>query len=294
MLLGLLTALVGSLSLSAKSPAEDLYFDSNGVKLRYVTAGRGETVVLIHGWMSDATMWGVDASGNPKVDMAGMDGFQVVTFDCRGHGKSDKPHDRSAYGAEMARDVVRLLDHLKIKRAHLVGYSMGSFLAGTVTATYPDRVISTIYGGQSPLIKGVHDLKFGDAELFANLVDEGKGLGGYILAVSPSNLKPTPEQAEGYARFLFGKKDVKAYAASGRSFKDLAVSRDKLRASKAPSLFVYGKDESDYVKENIALARKVLPDSQVKVIDAGNHMTTLTKPAFGEAIQAFIHANRRK
>jgi len=52
----------------------------------------------------------------------------VIAFDVRGHGKSGKPHDSAAYGPEMAWDVVRLLDHLAIAKAHVIGYSMGAHI----------------------------------------------------------------------------------------------------------------------------------------------------------------------
>jgi pimeloyl-ACP methyl ester carboxylesterase len=49
----------------------------------------------------------------------------VTAIDNRGHGQSDKPHNADAYGSNMSDDVIRLMDHLKIKKAHVLGYSMG-------------------------------------------------------------------------------------------------------------------------------------------------------------------------
>src|SRR6516165_5244908 len=176
--------------------AADEFFDSKGVKIRYVTEGKGEPVVLIHGWMGDSSMWGGDGSGNTK--LKGRDGLQLIALDCRGHGKSDKPHDPEKYGPEMAADVVRLLDHLKIEKAHLIGYSSGAYIAGKVAATHPDRVLSVVYGGQAPLVAGVKTSSPGtnEVEVFAKTVDECKDLGAYILAVTPAGKpKPTAEQA---------------------------------------------------------------------------------------------------
>ncbi|MBC8063558.1 MAG: alpha/beta hydrolase, partial [Chlorobia bacterium] len=161
--------------------ATDGFFNSNGVKIRYVSEGQGVPIVLIHGWMSDAAMWGTDFAGNAKPTPPA--GFQVIAMDCRGHGKSDKPHDPAKYGVEMALDVVRLLDHLKIKKAHLVGYSMGTFIVGKVVATHPERVLSVIYGGQAPLLIGEAGAK--EIEVFAKAVDDGKGLGPYLMHVRP-------------------------------------------------------------------------------------------------------------
>ena len=150
--------------------AGDQFFDSHGVKIRYVTEGKGEPVVLIHGWMGDSSMWGADLFGNTKLKPA--EGFQVIALDCRGHGKSDKPHDAAQYGPEMAADVVRLLDHLKIEKAHLIGYSSGTFIASKVVATHPERVLSVVYGGQAPLLPEAKPTKSSEVETFAKAVDE--------------------------------------------------------------------------------------------------------------------------
>src|SRR6185503_14973623 len=103
----------------ALSPAQQSAgesFDSGGVQIHYVDRGRGVPVVLIHGFTgSSARHW--EAPG--VVDAVGKAGYRVVAMDCRGHGESGKPHDPGQYGLEMVRDVVRLLDHLKIARAHI-------------------------------------------------------------------------------------------------------------------------------------------------------------------------------
>src|SRR5262249_52412766 len=146
-------------------------------------AGEGEPVVLIHGWMGESSMWGRDLFGNTKLDTTNAKGFRLIALDCRGHGKSDKPHDVERYGPEMAADVVRMLDHLKIAKAHLVGYSSGAFIAGRVAATHPERVLSIVYGGQAPLVataKSSGPSKSSgssEVEIFARAVDEGKDLG---------------------------------------------------------------------------------------------------------------------
>ena len=64
-----------------------------------------------------------------------------------GHGKSGKPRGTSQYGVEMARDVIRLLDHLQISRAHMVGYSMGGFIVMNLLAAHPDRFLTATLGG---------------------------------------------------------------------------------------------------------------------------------------------------
>ena len=271
--------------------ADDAVFDSNGVKIRYVTAGTGVPVVLIHGWMADSSMWGRDRSGNTELNTTGAEGFQLIALDCRGHGKSDKPHDPKQYGSRMAEDVVRLLDHLKIAKAHLVGYSSGAFIAGKVAATHPERVLSVVYAGQAPLVREARSSGSSEVEVFARAVDEGKGLGAYIIAVTPPG-KPKPSEAlaDGIAKIMFAGKDVQAFAAAGRSFEKLEVTRRQLRKCKAPVLFIHGGNETQYLKDRVAAVRKLLGRGDLKIVAGGDHMTALAKPEFSSAIIEFLRS----
>lgn len=270
---------------------EIAFFDSNGVKIRYAAAGEGEPVVLVHGWMGDATMWGMDAAKNPK--LAPLPGFRVIALDCRGHGQSDKPHDRGLYGTEMAMDVIRLMDHLEIPKAHLVGYSMGAFIVGKIAAARPARVISAVYGGQVPLVVGAPPSGSRETAVFAQAVEEGKGMGPYLLEVlPPGRAKLTLEQANVLAEFMLKGKDVKALAAAGLSFDDLQVEEKDLAACPAPALFIYGSLESEHLKGRVEALRHALPKADVVVIEGGDHITTLARPAFGAAIREFLQKNR--
>lgn len=281
MLKGLSALIAVAWAVLSQAQSTDSTFDSNGVKISYVTEGKGEAVVLIHGWMSDVKMWG------PK--LSPLDGFQIIALDCRGHGKSDKPHDRASYGSEMAADVVRLLDHLKIKRAHLIGYSMGTYIVGKVAATHPDRVLSVIYGGQAPLLIGEAGSK--EIDVFAKAVEEGKGLAPYLLFVRP---ELTQQAAEAFAKVLYDGKDVKAWALAGQSFKGLEVSLEALKKCKVPTLFIHGSKEAESTKTRVAALSKILVGSELKVIEGADHVTTLPNPAFGEALVEFLRTHKSK
>ncbi len=290
----LLHVFILTIHLPSPAFAADETFDSNGVKIRYVTEGKGVPVVLIHGWMSDSSMWGGDLAGNTKLKPA--EGFMVIALDCRGHGKSDKPHDVKKYGTEVAEDIVRLLDHLKIEKAHLVGYSSGSFIAGKVVASHPDRILSVVYGGQAPVIQGkVKETDFSECELFAKTVDEGKSLGAYLLAIMPAKEKKMTEtQADALARVLYGKKDVKAFAAAGLSYKDLAVDIDQLKRFTGPVLFIHGGNESAHVKNRVAMVHQLLGRGDVRLVEGADHMTTLINPKFGKSIVEFLKTGNVK
>jgi pimeloyl-ACP methyl ester carboxylesterase len=193
----------------------------------------------------------------------------------------------------MAADVVRLLDHLKVKKAHLVGYSMGTFIAAKVAATHPDRVLSVVYGGQAPLFVGAKASGSREVEVFAEAVEADKGLGPYLLEVLPKDKpKPTLEQANSLTKLMFSGKDVKALAAAGLSFSGLRVTVADLRKCKAPAIFLYGANESADTKDSIAYARTVLFRSEEKIIEGGDHISAVTKPAFGATIVSFLKAHR--
>jgi pimeloyl-ACP methyl ester carboxylesterase len=118
-------------------------FDSDGVQIHYLVKGRGEPVILIHGLMASAELnwvW-------PGIVSRLAASRQVIALDCRGHGESGQPVGDDQYGLKMVDDVVRLLDHLKIRRADIVGYSMGGMITMKLMELHPDRVRSAVVCG---------------------------------------------------------------------------------------------------------------------------------------------------
>ncbi len=122
--------------------AQDKFFDSDGVRIRYVEQGSGEPIVPVHGFARNIERW-VETG---VIKNLAKD-HRVIALDCRGHGKSDKPHDPKQYGPEMGKDVVRLLDHLGIPKAHIVGYSMGGAITAHLLTMNPERFLTATLGG---------------------------------------------------------------------------------------------------------------------------------------------------
>jgi pimeloyl-ACP methyl ester carboxylesterase len=125
----------------ADQPKEDFFTTSDGIKIHYLTLGtRGSWVVLIHGYTGNAEHnW--FANG---IAQALAKNHRVVALDNRNHGKSDKPQ---LNGPGKASDTIELMDHLKIQKAHIGGYSMGGGITGQLLATNPERFITAHFGG---------------------------------------------------------------------------------------------------------------------------------------------------
>jgi len=129
------------LSFAQSSPTSGFFTTSDGVKIHYLTAGTtGSWLVLIHGYMDSAQrMWFTTG-----IAPALAKNHRVVALDNRNHGESDKPQPN---GTGRAQDVVELMDHLKIQKAHIHGYSMGGGIVGQLLAVIPDRFITAGFGG---------------------------------------------------------------------------------------------------------------------------------------------------
>ena len=260
--------------------AEDHFFDSNGVKIHYRVEGQGEPVLLIHGFTASIqTQWAL-----PGIIKALSPDYQVIAIDNRGHGKSDKPHDPKKYGQEMVEDAVRLLDHLKIKKAHVVGYSMGAMVTSKLLTTHPDRILSATLGGSGGLREG-RDLTFFNQ--LAESLEQGRGMGTLIEALTPPGRpKPTAEQLEAINTMLTLMNDTKALAAVARGFKELAVAEEKLKANRVPTLALIGGD--DPLKAGVDALDGVMANLEVVVIENTDHLTAFSSPEFVKGLRGFL------
>ena len=261
--------------------AEESSFDSGGVTIHYTIQGQGDPVVLIHGFSaSAASNW-----GSPGIIAGLAEDYQVIALDNRGHGLSGKPHDVEQYGLEMVQDAVRLLDHLKIARAHFVGYSMGGFITMKMLTLHPDRMITAVLGGAGWMQEGdgMGDL----GEELAKSLEEGRGFGPLIEGLTPEGQPgPTEEEIQNINALLTFTNDTKALAAAIRGMAELAVEEKELKANKVPVLALIG--EMDPLKAGVDAMEDVLSNFQVVVIDGADHMTAFTDPSFLEALRGFL------
>jgi pimeloyl-ACP methyl ester carboxylesterase len=279
------------LTAAAASPAEQQFFDSSGVKIHYIIEGKGEPVVLIHGFTADLDKnWRTgfvsspQNNGGPRIIEALAKNYQVIALDNRGHGKSDKPYDPKQYGNEMAEDVVRLLDHLKIKQAHVVGYSMGGIITAKLLTTHPDRLLSATLGGHSGIREGDPTQFY---EELATSLEQGKGMGPLIVRLTPAGRpKPSAEQIAVINAMLAKANDEKALAAVVRGFNGLAIAPEKLEKNQVPTLALIG--ELDPLKKGVDALQGHMGNLKTVVIAGADHMTAVGNPAFIKSLSEFL------
>jgi pimeloyl-ACP methyl ester carboxylesterase len=286
-IISLLTAsllIASPASLAQQSGAES--FDSNGVQIHYVDKGRGESIVLLHGFTgSYARHW--EAPGVMKaLETAG---YRVIAMDCRGHGQSGKPLDSSQYGLEMVRDVVRLLDHLNIERAHIVGYSMGGAIANQLLVRYPVRLLTVTLLGAG--WEG-EDLKVLTSQMQALAEGFAKGdASPLIRAVTGSGTNgPSADEIAAMNASLFARNDPQVLAAVARGLLPLyEISADSLRAATLPVLAIIGEHDQNLeaVKRMAGVVRRL----DVVEIPGATHATSVRPSA--EHLVAFLDKHRR-
>jgi pimeloyl-ACP methyl ester carboxylesterase len=118
-----------------------------GHRIAYDVTGTGPVAVLQHGLFSRRATW----HENGFVAALARD-YTVVALDSLGHGESDRPADRHAYARDARADqLAAVLDAVGAERAHVVGYSMGGWLATGFAARHPERLLSVAIGGWDPV-----------------------------------------------------------------------------------------------------------------------------------------------
>jgi pimeloyl-ACP methyl ester carboxylesterase len=263
----------------------DNFFDSNGVRLRYIEQGQGAPVVLIHGYTGTLDRHWIA----PGVFGELAKEHRVIALDCRGHGKSDKPHDSRAYGAEMGQDVVRLLDHLKIGRAHVVGYSMGAIIAGHLLTTNPDRFITATLVAHHAVHKWT-PADEQEAEASARDLESDTPFKSLVVALTPRGAPlPSDDEIRKSMQPLVTANDLKALSAYNRGRRGLVVSEQVLAAVRVPTLAIIGS--ADPSVEGVRELAKIMPALETVVVEGAEHggpRGILRRPEFLPTLREFF------
>jgi len=255
----------------------------NGARIHYERSGNGFPLLLIHAGIADSRMW------EPQAQAFAGD-FDMVRPDLRGFGDSELP----PVPYSMRADLVGLLDHLGVDRAHVVGCSMGGTVAIDLALEYPTRVARLVLVGS-----GVSGSNLGEADsaLFADV--EAADKAGDMDAVNRAEVRlwvDGPRRPEGSAPAavrdlvldMNGRSLHRDWSSAPHQKLDPpAIGR--LREIAAPTLVIVGDEDLPHAAANAEVITSKIPGSRTVVIKGAAHLPSLERPdAFNRVLQDFL------
>ncbi len=244
-------------------------FAHGDVEIAFFDEGQGDPIVLVHGFASSKEVNWIYPGWVSTLTRAGR---RVIALDNRGHGASTKLYDPAAYHTGlMAEDVRALLDHLDLRRADVMGYSLGARITALLAIAHSDRVRAAILGGI-----GIH-------------LVEGAGLPPQTIAQAleaPSRADVIDETGRTFRAFAEQtRSDLRALAACIRGSRQ-TLSRDEMERLAMPVLVAAGsKDEIAGSPERLAA---LVPSGQALVIPGRDHMLAVGDRVFKEGVLDFL------
>ena len=247
---------------------------SGGMRLAVLVAppapgtDRHEPILLIHGFASSHAVNWVFPTWLQTLTGAGR---EVILYDVRGHGRSDKPYDPAAYTlAMLSDDALAVMDHFGLGTIDVMGYSMGARIAAFLQRRAPDRVRSLILGGLGHALVEGGTLPMGiadamDAPALESLTDPHQRLFRAFADATRS--------------------DRRALAACIRGARQL-MPEAEVAAIDCPVLIAVGTRD-DIAGDPDALAA-LLPDARVCHVDGRDHNKTVGDRAYKAAVLAFL------
>lgn len=243
-------------------------FNSDGVEIAFSDLGKGFPVLLIHGFASNIRVNWV-ATGWERTLLEA--GYRVIMMDNRGHGLSEKLYDPARYAASiMAEDANRLLDHLGISRAAVMGYSMGARISAFLTLLHPEKISAAIFAGLAErLVTGV-----GGAEAIAHALEAENA--DDVTDLGAKSFRQFAEQT---------RSDRLALAACIRSSR-VKIKAEALAGIRCPVLVVAGGE--DDVAGAVQPLVDLIPGSMGVVLPGRNHMNAVGDKGYKKAVLDFL------
>lgn len=237
------------------------YASVNGIQLYYATVGQGEPVVLLHGGLANSDYWGKQVSALAQH-------HKVIVVDSRGHGRSTRDARPYSYDL-MSDDVVALLDHLKIAKADIVGWSDGGIIGIDLAIRHPTRVNRIFSFAPNTKTSGVKP----DTEknpVFASYIERAGN--------EYRKLSKTPDQYDAFVE------QISHMWGTQPNWSD-----EDLKKINTPVLIVDGDHDEAIVREHLEYIANTIPNSGLLILPNTSHFAFIQAPKeFNEAILNFI------
>ena len=248
-------------------------FSAGDATIRYATTGTGPDLVLLHAGIADRRMW------VPQVPVFATR-FRATTYDLRGFGESPMVAGPYAH----YRDLRALLDHLGVKRAALVGASMGGSVAIDFTLEHPDRVSALVlvdpgldgYRFQDPWLKerwgqSEDALERGDWDEAARIETET------WLAGPDREMESMPRELRDLLRDML-LASYPATKAGGEEEGPEGSSIERRNEIAVPTLVLVGEHDVPDMKQIGEILHAGIPDAEHRVISGAAHLPSLERP----------------
>ena len=273
------------------------HFDSQGVSLYYEETGKGHAIIWIHEFAADYRTW------EAQVRRFSRD-YRCVAYNARGCPPSAVPEDPSVYGYKYMRDdVIRLMDHLGVDKAHLVGLSMGAYAALQAAMTYPDRVRSVVFssggsgapsgvGSREQFIRDVHAGADAMLSTGMEIASQKVGKGGTRIQLYNKD----PRGWEEFRRYLSEHSPLGS-ALTLRGFQaerpSLFDFEEQLGEVDVPVLLAVGDEDDTIIEVNVFLKRTI-PRAGLWIHPKTGHGMNLEEPdEYNRRIAEFFSAVER-
>lgn len=264
----------------------------DGVRLHYEEVGEGRPLVFVHEFAGDLRSW------EPQIRYFSRY-YRCIAYNARGYPPSDVPEDDVRYSVERAADdIVAVLDHLGLDRAHIVGLSMGGFATLHLGMRHPERARSlTIcacgYGADTD--KRVQFQKESEA-LAVRFERDGSGPATAHYAQGPTRIQLQIKDPRGWREFA-DRLAEHSPKGSANTLRGVQVRRaslydlvDRMAKIAAPTLIVAGDEDEPCIQPGI-LMKRVIAASGLVILPKTGHLVNLEDPAlFNRLLEDFLLA----
>jgi pimeloyl-ACP methyl ester carboxylesterase len=240
------------------------------VKIAHEVLGDGEPLTLVHGLAYDRRGWG-------QLPALLAEHFRVVLIDNRGVGESDAPPGPYSV-AQMAEDVVSVLDELGIEHTHLLGVSLGGYIAQEVALTHPERVQRLILVSTAPGGGRAVPMPAATQEVFARYptMEREAGVRMFVEEIFRYRLERAPT-VEAWA----------AQATAGATYDN----SDRVASIAAPTLVLTGGADVVVDPRNAGVLGELIPGARVEVVpDRGHLMIWEDSERVAELVTEFLQS----
>jgi len=233
----------------------------NGIAMYYAVYGSGPPVLLIHGGLGYADVWGAQVADLSK-------DHTVIVAESRGHGRSTRNADPYSYDL-MSSDYLALLDYLKIDRTAIVGWSDGGIIGLDIAIHHPERLTRLFAQAANSKIDGVIPTVM-ENKTFATYIEKA----GQVY----KTISPTPNEYDAFVT------QISNMWASQPNWSD-----DDLKKISTPTAIVLGDHDEAISRDHTDYLAKTIPGAELVILKNASHFAMLQDPeGYNKAVRDFI------